>query len=108
MHIHIHSFIHPSIHTYADNELKLKRGLKIIIQGVQPSLVTPMLWLCDTCSHPDNFLHIIIYRSSGKNNKTKNNSEKINSEKMSTNNNNNNNKKEKNNDKSETKKKVHP
>lgn len=79
-----------------DENWKLQKNIKIIIQGVQPSLATPMLWLCDTCSHPDNFLHIVIHRSSGKS-KTKSNNE------ISTNNNSNNNKSS-----SETKKKIPP
>lgn len=32
----------------------------IIIQGIQPTLDTPITWLAENLSHPDNFLYIII------------------------------------------------
>eukprot|EP01134_Creolimax_fragrantissima_P000310 CFRG0310T1 len=34
--------------------------INVIIQGVYPSLDTPIQWLSDCCSHPDNFLHIVL------------------------------------------------
>jgi len=32
----------------------------VIIQGISPSLDTPITWLSENCSHPDNFLYIIV------------------------------------------------
>ena len=34
---------------------------RAVIQGVYPSLDTPIQWLSDNCSHPDNFLHIVLH-----------------------------------------------
>nr|KAG5711007.1 hypothetical protein BaRGS_013741 [Batillaria attramentaria] len=39
------------------DELKYKR---VIIQGIEPRLDTPALWLSEHLSYPDNFLHICI------------------------------------------------
>eukprot|EP00794_Sanderia_malayensis_P016032 gene16032-17652_t len=33
---------------------------KIIIQGIEPPLETPLQWLSEHLSHPDNFLHICM------------------------------------------------
>lgn len=33
---------------------------EVIIHGVRPSLETPLLWLSDNFSHPDNFLYVIV------------------------------------------------
>lgn len=33
---------------------------KIIIQGIEPPLETPVQWLSEHLSHPDNFLHICM------------------------------------------------
>jgi len=33
---------------------------KVIIQGIEPPLDTPVQWLSEHLSHPDNFLHICI------------------------------------------------
>lgn len=45
-----------------DNQVLLSKNIKVLIQGVEPSLDTPILWLIDFCSNPDNFLHIAIIR----------------------------------------------
>jgi len=34
--------------------------LEIVIQGITPTLDTPIVWLATNCSYPDNFLYIII------------------------------------------------
>jgi len=39
-----------------------QRNLRIIIQGIEPPLSTPVQWLSEHFSHPDNFLHISITR----------------------------------------------
>lgn len=41
-------------------DLKAERLPKVIIHGIQPSLETPLQWLCVNCSHPDNFLYITV------------------------------------------------
>jgi hypothetical protein len=33
---------------------------QVMIQGVEPSLSTPVLWLSEHLSYPDNFLHICV------------------------------------------------
>lgn len=45
------------------NELKIlpsPKPLKAIVQGVVPSLDTPITWLYEYCAHPDNFLYIYL------------------------------------------------
>lgn len=37
-----------------------KPRAKAVVHGVVPSLETPVQWLSDNCSHPDNFLHIVL------------------------------------------------
>jgi autophagy-related protein 5 len=32
----------------------------VVIHGVSPSLETPILWLSENCSNPDNFLYIVV------------------------------------------------
>ncbi|KNC76667.1 hypothetical protein SARC_10845 [Sphaeroforma arctica JP610] len=59
--------LYPPATSYASETDNLQHSLKptpiVIIQGVQPSLETPVQWLSDSCSHPDNFLHIVIRMS---------------------------------------------
>ncbi|KAL8566977.1 hypothetical protein ACOMHN_059777 [Nucella lapillus] len=38
-------------------ELQFKR---VVVQGIEPSLSTPLLWLSEHLSYPDNFLHICV------------------------------------------------
>ena len=33
---------------------------QIVTQGIQPDLETPLQWLAEHLSYPDNFLHIIV------------------------------------------------
>lgn len=35
---------------------------KILIQGLSPPLTTPMQWMSEHLSHPDNFLHIVLLK----------------------------------------------
>jgi autophagy-related protein 5 len=42
------------------DELKDVQHYKAIIQGVETTMDTPMEWLTKNCSHPDQFLYIII------------------------------------------------
>ncbi|XP_046353948.2 autophagy protein 5-like isoform X2 [Haliotis rufescens] len=35
-------------------------NVHVLIQGIEPSLETPILWLSEHCSYPDNFLHICV------------------------------------------------
>lgn len=41
-----------------DSEVKL--NFRYLVQGISPPLVTPVQWLSEHLSHPDNFLHICI------------------------------------------------
>ena len=36
---------------------------RVVIQGVEPALETPVHWLSEHMSHPDNFLYIVIARA---------------------------------------------
>ena len=36
---------------------------RVVIQGVEPDLDTPVLWLSEHLSYPDNFLHICLLNS---------------------------------------------
>ncbi|XP_065345018.1 autophagy protein 5 [Cloeon dipterum] len=38
-----------------------ENSLKVIIQGVEPSWDTPLQWLSEHLSHPDNFLHLSLH-----------------------------------------------
>jgi len=40
----------------ADNEWR------VVIQGIEPPLETPIHWISEHFSHPDNFLYVIIVR----------------------------------------------
>ena len=42
---------------------KLSNTSRCIIQGTEPDIKTPLLWLSRHLAYPDNFLHIIIDRS---------------------------------------------
>ena len=33
---------------------------KVVTQGIQPDLETPLQWLAEHLSYPDNFLHVIV------------------------------------------------
>jgi len=37
-----------------------QKNIKVLIQGTSPSLSTPITWLLQNYSHPDNFLYIVI------------------------------------------------
>ena len=51
------------MHAHADfalcptDELKFKQ---VVVQGIEPNLNTPVLWLSEHLSYPDNFLHICV------------------------------------------------
>ena len=38
-------------------------GARCVLQGIEPDMKTPLLWLARHLAYPDNFLHIIIDRS---------------------------------------------
>ena len=33
---------------------------KVVTQGIEPDLETPLQWLAEHLSYPDNFLHVIV------------------------------------------------
>lgn len=43
---------------------------RVIIQGIEPSLDTSVLWLSEHFSHPDNFLHICVIRKTDREERT--------------------------------------
>ena len=43
---------------------------QVIIQGIEPSLDTSVLWLSEHLSHPDNFLHICVIQRTDKQERT--------------------------------------
>lgn len=40
------------------------KKLRVVIQGIEPPMSTPLQWLSEHLSHPDNFLHICVISSS--------------------------------------------
>jgi hypothetical protein len=40
-----------------------REDVDVLVQGMSPSMNTPLLYLCDNCSHPDGFLYINIVRA---------------------------------------------
>ena len=42
---------------YRTDELKFKQ---VVVQGIEPCLSTPVLWMSEHLSYPDNFLHICV------------------------------------------------
>lgn len=46
-----------------NNSEKVSDEWKVLIQGLNPPLETPVQWLSEHLSHPDNFLHVIVLRS---------------------------------------------
>ncbi|XP_028394715.1 autophagy protein 5-like [Dendronephthya gigantea] len=38
------------------------QSIKIVIHGIQPPLETPLQWLSEHFSYPDNFLHIVLIK----------------------------------------------
>lgn len=38
----------------------LQPDIDILIQGIRPTLNTPLYWLWQHCSHPDMFLYIVV------------------------------------------------
>ena len=43
-----------------DESLEISVNWKVIIQGFTPPLPTPMQWMSEHMSHPDNFLHVVL------------------------------------------------
>lgn len=37
-----------------------QKHFQVVIHGIEPLLETPLQWLSEHLSHPDNFLHICI------------------------------------------------
>jgi len=51
------------IQEVAPEVLESGSSQRVVIQGVSPPLETPLQWLSEHCSHPDNFLHICVSSS---------------------------------------------
>jgi len=51
--------------TEAGDDTQSLTHLRVIIQGIETSLDTPVQWLSEHLSHPDNFLHICLLPKSG-------------------------------------------
>ena len=45
------------------DQISVLPNWSVFIQGVQPPLETPMQWLSEHMSHPDNFLYVILNQS---------------------------------------------
>ena len=41
----------------------LKENISLVVQGITPSLETPMQWMSEHLSHPDNFLHFVVTKN---------------------------------------------
>lgn len=46
----------PSLSPYTEES----KHYQVVIHGIEPLLETPLQWLSEHLSHPDNFLHISI------------------------------------------------
>ncbi|KAK7108805.1 autophagy protein 5-like [Littorina saxatilis] len=49
--------------TFAVPDLEWPDALKskrVLVQGIEPSLSTPLLWMSEHLSYPDNFLHVCV------------------------------------------------
>ena len=55
----LHSCI-PYVMANEESKTELAEGWKILVQGLTPPLVTPVQWMSEHLSYPDNFLHIIV------------------------------------------------
>jgi len=42
---------------------ELKENIKILVQGLHPPFNTPIQWMSEHLSHPDNFLHIVVLQN---------------------------------------------
>jgi autophagy-related protein 5 len=49
----------PTLITEENGVLKLI-NCTVVVQGIQPPLNTPILWLSNNLCHPDNFLYIVL------------------------------------------------
>eukprot|EP01101_Sappina_pedata_P009316 TRINITY_DN5396_c0_g1_i1.p1 TRINITY_DN5396_c0_g1~~TRINITY_DN5396_c0_g1_i1.p1 ORF type:complete len:303 (+),score=70.90 TRINITY_DN5396_c0_g1_i1:39-947(+) len=45
------------------SESEMAQGVRILIEGISPPLCTPIAWLSQYMSHPDNFLYVCIVRA---------------------------------------------
>ena len=45
----------------ADNILVSREGVRLVTQGIEPNWDTPLQWLSQHLSYPDNFLHIAVH-----------------------------------------------
>ena len=43
---------------------QVSEGCQPIVHGITPPLDTPLAWLAYHCAHPDNFLYIVLAKSS--------------------------------------------
>lgn len=48
------------LHTQGADYLVSVSDMKVLIQGISTPLETPVLWLSEHFSYPDNFLHICV------------------------------------------------
>ncbi|RMX41339.1 hypothetical protein pdam_00012789 [Pocillopora damicornis] len=47
---------------FANGIARMDNEWRIVIQGIEPPLETPIHWISEHFSHPDNFLYIVIVR----------------------------------------------
>jgi len=60
---HEHTLRQLVEHCLPDQDVE--HQMRVLIQGIEPSLDTPVLWLSENLSYPDNFLHICLSRRTG-------------------------------------------
>jgi len=47
---------------FAGGSAVIDNEWRVVIQGIEPPLETPIHWISEHFSHPDNFLYIVIVR----------------------------------------------
>lgn len=55
----LHEFV-PEV--FAGGSAVIDNEWRVVIQGIEPPLETPIHWISEHFSHPDNFLYIVIVR----------------------------------------------
>lgn len=43
-----------------DERKTIADDIKVLVQGLEPSMDTPMAWLCQTCESPDHYLYVVL------------------------------------------------
>ena len=56
--VHENGKVIPTISNITSNILLI--SVNVVTQGITPELDTPLQWMSEHLSYPDNFLHIVV------------------------------------------------